>query len=172
MLLFVASAGLAGSKRSGQTGPIARATWQCRSLSVCRYLLAICIKANMCLLPSDETKKKKKKKKKYIVLLCPTHTHIARKQIMSKAPEQPEGSAGHAVSPAAWDSLTDAQKMAAAGEDAGGIGGGPIVVAKRVGGTKARGGGEVAAATQTRDEGFWAFVWRKLVEWLCGLTWR
>ena len=140
-------------------------------MSVCRYLLAICIKANMCLLPSDETKKKKKKKK-YIVLLCPTHTHIARKQIMSKAPEQPEGSAGHAVSPAAWDSLTDAQKMAAAGEDAGGIGGGPIVVAKRVGGAKARGGGEVAAATQTRDEGFWAFVWRKLVEWLCGLTWR
>lgn len=37
-------------------------------------------------------------------------------------------------------------------------GGEPIVVVKRVKRAKARGEGEVAAATQTRDEGFWAFI--------------
>lgn len=106
---------------------------------------------------------------------------------MSKAPEQPEGSARHAVSPAAWDSLTDAQKMAVAGEVAGGIGGagggqavGPVVVVRRVGRAKGKdfvrgegeGEGEGEVAAQTRDEGFGAFVWRRLGEWLCGVSWR
>ena len=105
---------------------------------------------------------------------------------MSKAPEQPEGSARHAVSTAVkWDSLTVAQKMAVAGEVAGGIGGagggqavGPVVVVRRVGRAKGKdfvrgeGEGEGEVAAQTREEGFWAFVWRRLGEWLCGVSWR
>ena len=54
------------------------------------------------------------------------------------------------------------------------------MVVRRVGRAKGKdfvrgegeGEGEGEVAAQTREEGFWAFVWRRLVEWLWGGGWR
>ena len=82
-----------------------------------------------------------------------------------------------------WDELTETQKMAVAGEEAGRVGQttGHVVV-KRAGRSRrrekrkvkarararARGKGEAVVATQTGDEGWWSWVWRRLVEWVFG----
>jgi hypothetical protein len=102
---------------------------------------------------------------------------------MSAAPGQPEGSTRRGVSAAVWNSLTDTQKMAVAGDEAGRIGWTgqpttgeePMVVVKRAGRkgrrekrrakAKAKEERGVAVATQTRDEGWWSWICR-LVEWL------
>ena len=89
--------------------------------------------------------------------------------IMSKAPP---GLSKAVV----WDELTETQKMAVAGEEAGRVGQttGHVVV-KRAGRSRRREKRKARAkarvereATQTGDEGWWSWVWRRLVEWLFG----
>ncbi|OSS43902.1 hypothetical protein B5807_11392 [Epicoccum nigrum] len=102
--------------------------------------------------------------------------------------QQEDNSTGYRVPAAVWGSLTDAQKMAAAGEEATRVGlglagwqtgGDGAVAADRAGRTgrtrrQKKRRAKAAVTTQTRDEGegIWSLLWRTLVERLFGWMWR